>query len=73
MGLRFRRVMRIAPGLRLRLGNQGPSLSIGPRGANLNISRRGLHSHAGIPGSGVYHRQSLWKRKSRRDKARRQR
>ncbi|WP_110655721.1 DUF4236 domain-containing protein [Salinicola halimionae] len=69
MGLLFRRTLRLGPGLRIRLNNHGPSLSLGPRGANLNFSRRGVHSHAGIPGSGVYHRQSLWERKSRTGKA----
>ncbi|KAA0016816.1 DUF4236 domain-containing protein [Salinicola corii] len=69
MGLRFRRVLRLAPGLRIRLDGQGPTLLIGPRGANLNVSRRGIHSHAGIPGSGVCHRQALWKRTSRTGKA----
>ncbi|MDH4572689.1 DUF4236 domain-containing protein [Salinicola acroporae] len=69
MGLRFRRMLRLAPGLRIRLDSQDPVLSIGPRGANLNISRRGIHSHAGIPGSGIYHRQALWKRTSRTGQA----
>jgi len=69
MGLRFRRTLRLAPGLRIRLNNHGPTLSIGPRGANLNFSRRGIHSHAGVPGSGVYHRQSLWERKTRMGKS----
>ncbi|WP_110666009.1 DUF4236 domain-containing protein [Salinicola halophilus] len=63
MGLHFRRTWRLAPGLRLRMGKGGPALSIGPRGANLVMSRRGIHSHAGPPGTGIYHRQALWKRK----------
>ncbi|OLO05225.1 DUF4236 domain-containing protein [Salinicola socius] len=68
MGLRFRRMLRLAPGLRIRLDNHGPTLSIGPRGAHLNFSRHGIHSHAGVPGSGVYHRQALWERTSRAGK-----
>ena len=73
MGLRFHRTLRLAPGLRIRLDNHGPTLSIGPRGANLNFSRRGIHGHAGLPGSGVYHRQPLWERKSRAGRTRKKR
>lgn len=37
MGLRFRRSIRILPGLRLILGRCGASVSIGVRGAHVTL------------------------------------
>lgn len=54
MGLRFRKSIKIAPGIRLNASLSGLSMSLGPRGAKLNISSRGVRSSAGIPGTGLY-------------------
>ena len=59
MSLRFRRSVRLAPGIRLNLGLRGPSLSVGPRGAGVTIGAFGLTSHVGIPGTGVSYRQTI--------------
>lgn len=53
MALRFRRSIKLAPGIRLNMGLRGASLSVGPRGASVNIGRRGVTGHVGIPGSGI--------------------
>lgn len=53
MGLRFRRRMRLAPGLRLNLSRRGASFSVGERGATLNFGRRGKRVTVGLPGSGL--------------------
>lgn len=37
MGLRFRRSVRLAPGVRLNFSRSGTSLSLGVPGATLNI------------------------------------
>lgn len=58
MGLRCHRLLRLGPGLRSRLDGRGPTLSIAPRGAHLNVGRHRIHGQAGIPGSGIYHRQA---------------
>ena len=52
--LRFRRSIRIAPGIRLNLGKRGISASVGVRGAHetFHISGRRTTS-VGIPGTGV--------------------
>jgi tetratricopeptide (TPR) repeat protein len=52
--LRFRRSIRIAPGIKLNLGKRGISASVGMRGAHetFHISGRRLTS-VGIPGTGI--------------------
>lgn len=53
MGFRFRRRIRIAPGLRLNLSKRGASLSVGRPGATFNIGRRGRRATIGLPGTGI--------------------
>jgi hypothetical protein len=40
MGLRFRKSIKIAPGIKIDLSKSGGSLSLGGRGATVNISSR---------------------------------
>lgn len=53
MALRFRKSIKIAPGIRLNVSKGGVSTSIGGRGATVNISKKGTRVTAGIPGSGL--------------------
>ncbi len=54
MGFRFRKSIKIAPGIKLNIGKKGiSSVSIGKRGASVNISGKGTRSTIGIPGSGL--------------------
>jgi hypothetical protein len=54
MGWRFRRSLRIAPGVRLNMGKSGlTSLSVGGRGATLNLGKRGVTSTVSLPGTGL--------------------
>ncbi len=59
LGLRFRRYVRLAPGLRLNFSGSGMSLTAGPRGASVNFGSRGTYLNAGIPGTGLYSRTRL--------------
>lgn len=54
MGFRFRRSIRIAPGLRLNLSTRGIGLSAGVRGLRVGFGPRGPYVSAGIPGTGLY-------------------
>jgi len=54
VSLRFRRSIRIAPGVRVNLGLHGAGVSVGPRGFHVGMNRRGMYTSAGIPGTGVY-------------------
>jgi len=53
LAIRFRRTLRIAPGIRLNLSRSGISSSIGPRGASVTLSRRGTYANVGMPGTGI--------------------
>lgn len=53
MGWRFRRGVRIAPGVRLNLGKRSASLSVGRKGFTTNLGRRGLRATLGLPGTGI--------------------
>jgi hypothetical protein len=60
MGFRFRRSIRILPGIRLNLSKSGLGISAGPRGLKVGIEARGKkYFSAGIPGTGLSSRQYL--------------
>jgi len=54
MGIRFRRSMKLAPGVRLNMSKGGLGVSVGKRGARIGIGPRGAYTSAGIPGTGLY-------------------
>jgi hypothetical protein len=54
VSLRFRRTVKLLPGVRLNLGLHGAGVSIGPRGLHVGVNRRGRYASAGIPCSGLY-------------------
>lgn len=68
MGFRFRRTIKIAPGIRLNLSKSGVSTSIGKRGATVNLSKRGTYGTIGLPGTGLSWRGKLGSSKSRSDR-----
>lgn len=53
MGFRFRRSVKLLPGVRLNFSTRGVSTSIGRRGATLNIGRHGTRATIGLPGTGL--------------------
>ena len=54
MGFRFRKSIKLAPGIKLNLTGKGiSSVSLGKNGAKVNISKKGTRSTIGIPGSGL--------------------
>jgi Protein of unknown function (DUF4236) len=59
MALRFRRSVKLAPGLRLNFSGSGTSVTLGPRGASVSFGSRGAFLNSGIPGTGLYSRSRL--------------
>jgi hypothetical protein len=58
---RFRRYIRLFPGLRLNINKRSISASIGVRGAHYTISPKGTRATVGLPGSGLsYTDQKPW-------------
>lgn len=55
MAFKFRRSIKIAPGLRLNLTHRGVSARVGGRGFGYTVNANGRqHISAGIPGSGIH-------------------
>ncbi|MBF7694148.1 DUF4236 domain-containing protein [Acinetobacter pollinis] len=53
MGLRFRKSIKFAPGVRLNIGKNGiSSVSIGKNRAKVNVSKKGTRATVGLPGTG---------------------
>jgi hypothetical protein len=60
MGIRFRKRIKLAPGLHFNLSGSGLSMSAGPRGASMTFGGRGgTHMNTGIPGTGLYARERV--------------
>jgi hypothetical protein len=59
MTWRFRRSIKVAPGVRLNISKSGISTSLGVPGATVNFGRRGARATAGIPGTGLSFSQQI--------------
>lgn len=56
MGFRFRRTIKILPGIKINISKSGFSTSIGGPGATVNVKRgRKTKTTLGIPGTGISH------------------
>lgn len=53
MGFRYRKSVKLLPGVRLNLAKSGISTSFGGRGATVNVSKRGVRTTLSIPGTGL--------------------
>src|SRR5262245_37009652 len=62
MGWRYRKSVKIAPGVRLNFTNRGVSATVGPRGGSVSISRRGTYLNQSIPFLGISRRVKLNRR-----------
>lgn len=61
MGWRYRRSVKLFPGVKINLSKTGASLSVGGRGATMNIGKRGVRRTLSIPGTGIsYVTQRSW-------------
>lgn len=59
MSWRFRRRVKLIPGVYLNFSKSGISTSVGFRGASINIGKHGTYLNSGIPGTGIYNRQKI--------------
>lgn len=64
--MRFRRRLKIFPGVVLNFSKQGVSTTIGVPGANVNFNRDGQFLNTGIPGTGLYDRHRIGDRRVKR-------
>lgn len=55
MAFRFRRSMKIAPGVRLNLSNKSFGVRVGPKGVGYSVNSSGRRTvSAGLPGTGLH-------------------
>jgi hypothetical protein len=59
MGFRFRKSIKVLPGVKVNLSKSGVSTSAGVRGGTVNVGTRGVRVTASLPGSGLSHSQQL--------------
>ena len=57
-GVRFRKGLTLAKGIRLNLSKSGVSLSLGKKGMTYNIGPKGTKGTIGLPGSGLSYSSS---------------
>lgn len=68
MGFRFRKSIKLLPGLKINLTHKGiSSATIGKPGASLNIGKTGTRTTVGIPGSGLSYSKNRPYRKKNSD------
>jgi hypothetical protein len=58
MGWRFRRSVKILPGVRLNFSRSGISTSVGVRGAHVTVGHGKVRETVGLPGSGISYSES---------------
>jgi hypothetical protein len=59
MGFRFRRSIKLFPGVRLNVSKSGVSTSIGVPGAHVNVGAKGTRTTVGIPGTGISYSEKI--------------
>lgn len=69
MSFRFRRSIKLLPGIRMNLSGSGASISVGGNGATMSFSSRGARATFGIPGSGLSHSTTLFRPQTRKRRA----
>jgi hypothetical protein len=57
--MRFRKSIRLAPGVRINLSGSGMSTTFGGRGGSVNVGKRGTRATVGIPGTGLSYSQRV--------------
>lgn len=53
MGFRFRKYIRLMPGLKINISKSGASATLGGKGAAVNVGKKGVRATVGLPGSGM--------------------
>ena len=60
MPIRFRRTIKIFPGVKLNLSKGGMSVTVGPKGYHLNFGKKGVRQTIDLPGVGLSHTSYLF-------------
>ena len=57
--MRYRKSIKLLPGLKVNVSKSGLSLSAGVRGASVTLGPKGTYVNTGIPGTGLYQRKKI--------------
>ena len=67
MAWRYRKKLKIIPGVHLNLSKSGVSATIGVRGMSVTYGNKGTYANIGIPGTGIYNRFKISDNTTSRD------
>lgn len=60
MAMKFRKSIKVAPGVKVTLSRHSASVSVGPKGLKHSVNTKGeIHRTTSIPGTGLYDRQRI--------------
>lgn len=59
MGWRYRKRIKIIPGIYINISKSGISTNVGVRGANVTFGSKGTYVNTGVPGTGLYRRDKV--------------
>lgn len=59
MAFRFRKRIKVAPGVHVNIGKNGMSTTFGGHGASITTGSNGTYVNTGIPGTSIYNRQKI--------------
>lgn len=68
MGFKFRKRIKVAPGVTINLSKKGVSTTVGVKGLSVNSGKDGTYLNVGIPGTGLYDRVELSSKKGKQPK-----
>lgn len=66
MAWRYRKSVQIAPGIKVNFSKSGVSTTLGGKGFSVSTSSRGTYVNRSIPGTGLYSRQKIGGRSSKK-------
>ena len=59
MGWRYRKRIKILPGIHINISKSGISTNVGVKGASVTFGPKGTYVNAGLPGTGLYRRDKV--------------
>ncbi|OOF63846.1 DUF4236 domain-containing protein [Rodentibacter sp. Ppn85] len=59
MAFKFRKRIKVLPGVTVNLSKSGISTTLGIKGASVNVGKNGAYLNTGIPGTGIYSRTRI--------------
>ncbi len=73
MPIRFRRTLKIAPGVKINFSKSGMSTTVGPKGFHFTFNKRGVRRDVSIPGTGISEVDYIKKNKTQAEKEKEER